>query len=101
MANRKAPMARLMTKLGLRQFRNVGPLNDTLLPAIRVGIKLKQHIGAPCEVAVEVGQRVVKGQAVGRPPMTGGKPAMGVPVHASIDGVVRAIADGVVWIEKN
>ena len=33
MANRKAPMARLMQKLGLRQFRNVGPLDDTLLPA--------------------------------------------------------------------
>ena len=49
MANRKAPMARLMNKLGLRQFRNVGPLNDTLLAAGKVGIKLKQHVGAPCE----------------------------------------------------
>ena len=28
MANRKAPMPRLMQKLGLRQFRNVGPLRD-------------------------------------------------------------------------
>jgi Na+-translocating ferredoxin:NAD+ oxidoreductase RnfC subunit len=100
MANRKAPMARLLTKLGLRQFRNVGPLKDTLLPAVKVGIKLKQHIGAPCETAVEIGQQVTKGQVVGRPPMTGGKPAMGAPVHASIDGVVTAIVDGVVWIEK-
>jgi hypothetical protein len=32
--------------------------------------------------------------------MKDGKPALGVPVHASIDGVVTAIADGVVWIEK-
>jgi Na+-translocating ferredoxin:NAD+ oxidoreductase RnfC subunit len=100
-ANRKAPMIRLMTKLGLRQFRNVGPLKDELLPARKVGIKLKQHIGAPCEAVVQVGQSVAKGQPVGRPPMTNGKPAMGVPVHASIDGAVTAIDNGVVWIEKN
>ena len=84
--NRKAPMARLMKKLGLRQFRNVGPLSDTLLPADRVGIKLKQHVGAACEPAVGVGQRVTKGQVVGRPPVANGKPALGAPVHASIDG---------------
>jgi hypothetical protein len=24
---------------------------------------------------------------------------LGAPVHASIDGVVKSIADGVVWIE--
>ncbi len=86
LANRKAPMARLMTKLGLRQFRNVGPLRDTLLPADRVGVKLKQHLGAPCEPLVGVGQRVTKGQVIGRPPVTDGKPALGAPVHASIDG---------------
>lgn len=46
MENRKAPMARLMAKLGLTQFSNVGPLNDTLLETDKVGIALKQHIGA-------------------------------------------------------
>ena len=100
MANRKAPMARLMTKLGLRRFRNVGPINDTLLPANRVGIKLKQHVGAPCEAAVKVGDRVKKGQAVARPPISNGKPALGATIHASLDGVVTAIENGVVWIEN-
>ncbi|MBN2579522.1 MAG: SLBB domain-containing protein [Pirellulales bacterium] len=100
LGNRKAPMARLMQKLGLRQFRNVGPLSETLLPTRKVGIKLKQHIGAPCEPAVQPGDQVVKGQIVGRPPVTNGKPAMGVPVHASIDGAVTTVADGVVWIES-
>ncbi len=97
--NRKAPMQRLMTKLGLRRFRNVGPLNDNLLPTGRVGIKLKQHLGAPCEPAVSVGQAVKKGQPVGRPPTVDGKPALGAPVHASIDGAVTAVEDGVVWID--
>ena len=98
--NRKAPMPRLMAKLGLTQFRNVGPLSDTLLATRRVGIKLKQHIGAPCEPTVQAGQQVTKGQEVGRPPVTDGNPALGAPVHASIDGRVRAISDGVVWIEE-
>jgi Na+-translocating ferredoxin:NAD+ oxidoreductase RnfC subunit len=100
MANRKAPMQRLMTKLGLRRFRNVGPLNDTLLAADRVGVKLKQHLGAPCEPLVAAGQRVTKGQTIARPPVANGKPALGAAIHASIDGVVTAIDKGVVWIEK-
>jgi Na+-translocating ferredoxin:NAD+ oxidoreductase RnfC subunit len=98
--NRKAPMARLMYKLGLTQFRNVGPLNNQLMPAERVGIKLKQHIGAPCAPTVGIGDRVTGGQVVGRPPVSNGKPALGAPVHASLDGVVTAVQAGVVWIEK-
>jgi Na+-translocating ferredoxin:NAD+ oxidoreductase RnfC subunit len=47
-----------------------------------------------------VGERVRKGQVLGRPPLTSGKPALGAPVHASIDGTVAAIAKGVVWIEN-
>ena len=41
-----------------------------------------------------------KSQMVGRPPVANGKPALGAAVHASIDGIVTAIADGVVWIEQ-
>jgi Na+-translocating ferredoxin:NAD+ oxidoreductase RnfC subunit len=61
---------------------------------------LKQHIGAACESVISVGDRVKKGQMLGRPPVVNGKPALGAPVHASIDGVVTAIADGIIWIEK-
>ena len=100
MENRKAPMPRLMQKLGLTQFRNIGPLNNTVLTTARVGIKLKQHIGAPCEPTVAIGDQVTKGQPVGRPPQDNGKPALGAPVHASIDGTVTAIDDGVVWIQR-
>lgn len=98
--NRKAPMHRLIQKLGLAKFHNAGPLDDRLLAANRVGIKLKQHIGAPCEPAVKVGDRVRKGQELARPPLTNGTPALGAPVHASIDGTVAKIAQGVVWIES-
>jgi len=99
LADRKAPIRKLMERLGLTGFANVGPLRPDVLPAARVGIPLKQHVGAPCEPAVEAGAAVRAGDVLGRPPQPNGKPALGAPVHASIDGTVRAIEDGVVWIE--
>lgn len=98
--NRRAPTTRLMRKLGLTAYPNVGPLVDRSANITRVGIKLKQHIGALCEPVVVEGQKVERGQVVGRPPENNGKPALGSPVHASIDGLVTAIRDGVVWIER-
>jgi len=98
--NRKAPMHRLFHKLGLAQFENKGPLEERRIETARVGIKLKQHLGAPCEPTVAAGERVKKGQMVGRVPVSNGKPALGAPVHASIEGTVTRVADGVVWIEK-
>ncbi len=93
-------MKRLIQKLGLHKFRNVGPLRDELLATGRVGIKLKQHVGAACKSVVAVGQRVSRGQVVGERPVTDGKTALGAPVHASINGTVAAIADGIIWIEE-
>lgn len=101
MDDRKAPTKRLMRKLNLTGFHNVGPLKDELLPANRVGIKLSQHIGAPCEPIVQVGQNVKIGDMIGDRPVKDGKPALGAPVHASIDGKITAIENGTVWIEKH
>jgi len=98
--NRKAPMSRLIRKLGLAHFHNEGPLDAQLLAAAKVGVKLKQHLGTACEPIVDVGQRVSKGQLLGRPPLTDGKPALGTAVHASLDGTVTAISGGIVWIEQ-
>jgi Na+-translocating ferredoxin:NAD+ oxidoreductase RnfC subunit len=100
MANRKAPMSRLIQKLGLARFHNEGPLDGQLLATAKVGVKLKQHLGTACEPIVEVGQRVSKGQLLGRPPLADGKPALGAVVHASLDGTVTSISGGIVWIER-
>ena len=100
LANRKAPMKRLIQKLGLRAFADVGPLKEALLATEEVGIKLKQHAGVPCEPTVQAGQKVKTGQMVGNVPREDGRAALGAPVHASIDGTVTAIADGVVWISR-
>ncbi len=99
MPNRKAPTVRLMQKLDLMGFNNVGPMTEEPLRPGRVGIKLKQHVGAACEPAVDIGDKVRVGDLVGRVPVKDSKPALGAPVHASIDGTVTAIDDVAVWIE--
>eukprot|EP00163_Fabomonas_tropica_P026787 TRINITY_DN5040_c0_g4_i1.p1 TRINITY_DN5040_c0_g4~~TRINITY_DN5040_c0_g4_i1.p1 ORF type:complete len:620 (+),score=107.04 TRINITY_DN5040_c0_g4_i1:1224-3083(+) len=56
------------------------------LPA-RLVLPLQQHIGAPAEPVVEVGDRVLKGQKVAD--ISNG---IGVPVHAPTSGVIESIS---------
>lgn len=55
------------------------------LPAQLV-VPVQQHIGAPAEVLVEVGQRVLKGQLLAR-----AGAALSAPVHAPSSGFVSAV----------
>ena len=64
---------------------NGTPLRQVPLPG-RFVIPLKQHIGAEGELAVTVGDRVLRGQ-----PLTRGRGRM-LPVHAPTSGIVTAIA---------
>jgi len=57
-------------------------------PPKRVVIPLVQHIGAPCKLAVGVGQEVKKGEVVGAP-----EGFVSAPVHSSVSGKVIAIGD--------
>jgi Na+-translocating ferredoxin:NAD+ oxidoreductase RnfC subunit len=91
---RRIPIKRLMARLGLNGFRNVGPLVDHPFAPRRVVLPLKQHAGAPAEPAVRPGQGVKVGDLVARP--AGGQ--LGAPIHASIDGTVRS-TEGAVEIE--
>ena len=50
-----------------------------------VVIPMVQHIGAPCQPLVKVGDRVLKGQKIGD------GEGLCVPVHASVSGLVKAI----------
>jgi electron transport complex protein RnfC len=52
----------------------------------KVVIPLQQHIGAPCEPLVEVGDLVKTGQKIGQ-----SESFVSAPVHASISGQVTAI----------
>ena len=57
----------------------------------------RQHIGAACEPVVKVGDTVSVGDVVGQVPAK----ALGAPIHASIDGVVRQVSAEAVTIEAN
>ena len=92
--SRRAPMKRLIAKLGLSGFNNVGPLDDRALEPGRVVLPLKQHAGAPAVPAVQVGARVAAGDVVAAPAAK----ALGARLHASISGVVRSV-DGAIVIE--
>lgn len=51
-----------------------------------VYIPLQQHIGAPCQPLVKVGDRVTVGQRIGEP-----QGFVSAPVHSSVSGTVKAI----------
>jgi Na+-translocating ferredoxin:NAD+ oxidoreductase RnfC subunit len=89
---RRVPMRRLIARLGLSEFNNVGPLVEHEFKPRRVTIPLKQHAGAPAVPVVKSGDRVREGDLLGVP--EAGK--LGARIHASIDGVVKAINDAVV-----
>jgi Na+-translocating ferredoxin:NAD+ oxidoreductase RnfC subunit len=91
---RRVPTRRLMAKLGLAGFRNLGPLEDRPLAPKRIVLPLKQHAGAPARPTVRAGERVEVGDLVAVPD----EGALGARIHASIAGTVRD-TDGAVVIE--
>jgi Na+-translocating ferredoxin:NAD+ oxidoreductase RnfC subunit len=94
---RQVPTKRLIAHLGLAEYAQRGaPLADRPLRPKKVRIPLKQHIGAPSEPAVSVGQKVEVGTLIGRIPE--GK--LGANVHASISGTVREVTPEAIEIEQ-
>ena len=63
--------------LGVTDFHSIVPT--------QVVIPMQQHIGAPCQPLVSVGDKVLKGQKIGD------GEGLCVPVHASVSGTVVAI----------
>ena len=92
--SRRVPIHRLMLRLGLAGFSDIGPLEDRPLSPRRVRLPLRQHAGVPAVVVVGPGDRVRVGDLLAAPPA--GK--LGARIHASIDGIVRSV-NGVVEIE--
>lgn len=95
---RRVPMTRLVNRLDLAKYDVPAPLTDVAhAPWRRVELKMRQHIGMPASPAVKIGDRVQAGDLVGEI-IKGG---LGAPVHASIDGVVRAVSFESVVIEAD
>lgn len=94
---RRVPMTRLISRLGLVKYDVPAPLTAVSQTFTRVTLKLSQHIGAPAQPIVKVGDKVSMGDRVGKIPAG----ALGAPIHASIDGVVREITNEAIVIEAN
>ena len=92
---RKVPMERLMARLDLTKYNKEAPLEDDVVDFKKVRIMLSQHIGAPAQAAVKVGDKVERGQVVG----AAGN-GLSVAIHASISGTVTEVSDKYVVIEK-
>ncbi len=92
---RRVPMARLTARLGLNQYNVPAPLVDEPVHTSKVKIMLSQHIGAPATPVVKVNDRVQAGQVIGEI----GEGKLGVPVHASLSGVVTDVNDKYVTIQ--
>ncbi|ATW25316.1 4Fe-4S dicluster domain-containing protein [Candidatus Formimonas warabiya] len=88
----KIPVKRLISSLGLTPYNVAAPLVDTDYAPKKVTIPLKQHIGAPAQAVVTVGQHVERGALIGAIP----EGAMGASVHASIRGTVREVSQNIV-----
>jgi Na+-translocating ferredoxin:NAD+ oxidoreductase RnfC subunit len=92
---RLVPTHRLIARLGLTGWEHQScPLDETDYRPQKVTIPLRQHIGAPAEAVVAVGNRVAVGDLVAQIPL--GK--LGAGVHASIAGRVTRVSDAAIEV---
>ncbi|MDR0622553.1 MAG: 4Fe-4S dicluster domain-containing protein [Deltaproteobacteria bacterium] len=82
------PIPKLVQKLGLAQYDSLkAPLKDFPAKPTLLKLALKQHLGAPSQPIVSVGERVQVGQTIAETPQG----ATGATVHASLPGRVESI----------
>jgi hypothetical protein len=87
---RPYPIPKLIQRLGLSEYAHQeAPLTDYPGQVREVRLMLKQHLGAPCQPTVAVGDEVIAGQQVAATP----EGALGAHIHASLSGQVKSIDD--------
>ena len=84
---RRVPLSQLRKRLQVEEYERETPFVEVDAKPSVVRVKLKQHAGEAAAPAVKDGQKVKRGQVVGR--VAEGK--LGANVHASIDGKVRTV----------
>lgn len=94
-SGRHVPIKALMQKLGVRSYDRPAPWHDISYDARKITLPLSQHVGAPAEAVVKVGDRITAGQVVADIPE--GK--LAARIHSSIDGTVSAV-NGSITIEQ-
>ena len=95
-AGRHVPTKSLMQKLGVTNYDVPTPWVECDYRPKKITLPLSQHLGAPAEPVVKVGDRVSQGQVVADIPE--GK--LAARIHSSIDGTVSAV-NGSIMIEQS
>ncbi len=93
---RRIPMGRLMARLGLAQYNRSAPLSDTVVKPAELRVLLSQHIGAPAKPVVKVNDVVTQGQLIAEVSAE----ALGVSLHAPMNGKITSITDSVITIKE-
>lgn len=90
--NRFVPVDRLLSRLDIRKYHDMGKPDYMELETDRVVIPLGQYIGKPARPCVKEGDLVEKGQLIGDTDIE----EMGSRVHASIRGTVVHVGHEVI-----
>jgi Na+-translocating ferredoxin:NAD+ oxidoreductase RnfC subunit len=85
---RRIPLSQLRKRLQIEEYERETPYVAAGAKPSMVRVKMKQHAGEAATPSVKEGQKVKRGQTVGR--VAAGK--LGADVHASIDGKVRSVS---------
>ncbi|GAB3535347.1 4Fe-4S dicluster domain-containing protein [Photobacterium alginatilyticum] len=93
--SRRIPTQRLIQRLDLEKYDVSTSYGGEIVPE-QVFIPLSQHIGAPANCIVKIGDSVEKGQCIGEIP----DGSMSARIHSSISGVVSSIANNVITIRS-
>lgn len=91
---RAVSVSKLVRHLGLVKYDVECPLDETLIEAKSVKIKLSQHIGAPAIAIVKAGDKVSVGDLIAK-----AAEGLSVNIHASINGTVKEVTDAYIKIE--
>jgi len=94
---RKIPTDRQIARLDLNKYNHQKLYKLVELEVNEVIIPLVQHIGVPAELAVSEGQKVERGDLIGR----ARENALSVNIHASISGTVKKADNTKVIISKS
>jgi len=84
---RKVPLKQLRKKLNVVEYEKPTPFTEISPTPKTVKIMLNQHAGAPAKAIVDKGEKISKGQMIGK--INEGD--LGANIHSSIDGVVKEI----------
>lgn len=92
---RLLPRARFVQRLGVGPYDGHPTYRDIAFIPDRIELPLRQHVGAPATPCVQVGDVVKVGQLVAI-----AAEGISANIHSSVDGVVTAVNNGSIFIDR-